>query len=359
MNFGGNSGRYSMRDHEKNIRVIDTRVHVGLVTRNIVIKGEGMKTSHIQKNEKYPEKCLSNEKKDTLDGEDTWQFGNVGSRGSANCMFRMGCVVNIDGVEMRNMGSPGNSGEYVFHFHCMGYAQSFNAYLPDYTGTDDVTSKRYANISNCSMVQCPSCLVVLHGTSEVVCKNNISLLSYNTAYCLESNGERFNRFEHQLSIGMMWSKDDNAFNAMFKSSVYWLKNSCNEVVRCVTCCSPRPMMGVWIIPQHISGMKNMSDICPGDKDLELPANITHEIMDGPWFGPNQFSWNPKTAWAPPSYYKKGLVNINNCAAYSHTNATNTVFPMLDNVFYNIAGGFTSYVACSPNVPCCTLVITHI
>ena len=464
MNFGGNSGRYSMRDTDKNIRVIDTRVHVGLLTRNIVIKGEilhgpgtggmnNMKTSQELK-EKYPEeaqykgnigtcscgmkcvpdynvnrsaewnrKILAEEcfkrrdeglaipwdgKKDTRDPEymkfftsyrhcscpkqvpgtsfytidkpqlpeemygeprGMWQMGSAGWRGSnsigsANCMFRMGCVVNIDGVEMRSMGAPGNTGnlgEYVFHFHCMGYAQSFNAYLPDYKGIDDVTSKRYSSISNCSMVQCPSRLIVLHGTSEVVCKNNVSLLSYNSAYFLESGGERFNRFEHQLSIGVMLcrpSKYDNSsplfpigsFDS-FQSSVYWLKNSCNEVVRCVTCCSPRPMIGVWIIPQHISGMKNMSDICPGDKDLELPANITQEIMDGPQFGPNQFSWNPKTAWAPPSYYKKGLVNINNCATYSHTNATNPVFPMLDNVFYNIAGGFTSYVAFSPNVPC--------
>ena len=289
----------------------------------------------------------------------TWQLGSEGWSGSnaigaANCMFRMGSMVTIDGVQARNMGAPGNTGNlgaYVFHFHLAGYTKSFDSY----------GGKRFSCIRNCSMVQCPSRLIVLHGTSEVMCINNISLLSFNSAYFLESGGERFNRFEHQLAIGVMLcraNKYDNpspimplaSFDA-FQSSVYWLKNSCNEVVRCVTCCSPRPMVGIWFIPQQVSTMSSMADICPGDEERLLPSSITNQIMSGPEYGPNGGTWNPKKAWAPSSYFYKGLTDKDNCSMYSHSNEVNPSFRMLDNVFYNIAGGFTSYVAMSPNVPC--------
>ena len=80
--------------------------------------------------------CREDKPEDIKSGH--WIFGSSKKSGcnaihGGHQMFRYGSSVRLDGVEMKYLGTPpnfGTVGQYPVHFHMAGYAKSFKEFLP-------------------------------------------------------------------------------------------------------------------------------------------------------------------------------------------------------------------------------------
>ena len=221
-----------------------------------------------------------------------WQLGTAGWTGAnallgAQTMFRYGSSTVIDGVQSIGMGIAANSGNisaYAFHYHLAGWTRSFDRYLPDteqryvndtQTTYGQTTLGREAALRNSVIQQCASRVVSVQGTNETQISNNLTFLTYGSAFFLEEGVERHNTFDHNLSIATMLCRPsyfDNPSSILpytsFDSSaasVYWLKNDRNTCARNVVTACPRPVVAVWLINQKIATMYH------GDPERKLPA----------------------------------------------------------------------------------------
>jgi len=89
-----------------------------------------------------------------------WMFGTELLSGCQSIhgghqMFMYGCCVSLDGVEIKYMGTPANFGKiarYPVHFHLAGFSKSFKSYLPkkgtNSLGGSDKSTVEYDTIYN-------------------------------------------------------------------------------------------------------------------------------------------------------------------------------------------------------------------
>ena len=261
---------------QANTIFVDTRVHVALLTRNIVIqpevnasgKGQGMNmwyndmsdlSSSERVNDQWigsggsvvcsyapPGKTSGSENitpqcydpvfnKDpevnTFCGE-TRPVANDRIRGnfihgtasitSANAilgchaMFRMGSNVQIDSVEVFRGGLAGNVGQigrYPLHFHMAGFTSNFLAYRPADARNID---KRQGLIANCSVYCSFNRWIVAHGTMEATVRNNVGFISRGSGYFVEDGIESIT-FEHNIGCATLKCQADEYYNPVFNS----------------------------------------------------------------------------------------------------------------------------------------------
>ena len=251
---------------------IDTNLHVGLLTRNIVV------TSEFQTNKETDQGCNRwwQDVKETYDtssfigppgsvacnynysgqtgtdisqlcydprksgvdvsshfcgvekpgpAQGSWMFGTAGLNGcnaihGGQQMFRYGSSARLDGVEVRYMGTPGNFGsigQYGIHFHLSGFIKSFRGYLMGETKygkpkEDDILFRREGEILNNSIWCMFSRWVTTHGTHEANIKNNVGFVCYGSGYFVEDGTEIDNTFEHNTAICCLTANKNDYWN---------------------------------------------------------------------------------------------------------------------------------------------------
>jgi hypothetical protein len=292
-----------------------------------------------------------------------WQLGTAGMKGAnailgSHTMFRYGSSSLLDGVELHRLGinsASGNIGAYCIHYHMAGWVSSFDEYLGP-------QAKREGTVRNCSIWQSASRVVSLHGSNEVQIKNNVSFLTYGSAWFTEEGNERLNVFEHNLCAATMllrWSDFDNPSKLIASAgfdvnnaSCFWIKNNQNAMVRNVACCCPRPVVGFWPIAQSIASGHNAASVCVGDPVRKLPSLAASWCASG-GPAPDRFALGPSgyhaPCWAPESYYLKGRTTLQGCAAESNDNIS-AFYALSDNVAYSLltfCNVYISFYACKP------------
>ena len=270
-----------------------------------------------------------------------WTYGTEGLRGSnaiagGHIMGLYGASLVVRNAELRRLGQPGNFGKigrYPVHFHLFGYARSFQGY----TGTG---ARREGVVEDCSIWSSLSRFVAIHGAHEVGVVNNVCFWSLASGIFTEDGTESNNTIEHNLVCGVHYCMPNQHFNPgdgrqifghvssdTVLSSAVWLKSNNNACLRNVLCCSPSPVIGIWSVPQDIRKLRGPSSFCRGDKELGLPAlGVT---TNG-------------TCWSPGSMVASGVCSPDGSVWYGTTNGTIPYFRLMDNVCYNMAGYWSEF-----------------
>ncbi|WP_108802454.1 G8 domain-containing protein [Aquimarina sp. Aq107] len=168
---------------------MDTRVEVGLLSRNITIQG----------------------------GNDTTDANRYG----AHVMIMNGSTGNADNVEFFRMGQGGTLGRYPWHWHLLGAAGN----------------GQY--ISNCSIRKSYNRAITVHGTWGTLVDNNVAYDHRGHGIFLEDGSEIDNVFSNNL---VLLSKKPLAQDALLDSdfdfsepqnaspSAFWITNPDNNFI---------------------------------------------------------------------------------------------------------------------------------
>ncbi|KAM8972296.1 cell surface hyaluronidase CEMIP2-like [Pelodytes ibericus] len=145
---------------------IDMRAEVGLLTRNIVIKGE---------------------MEDSCYGHNHCQFFNYDTFGGQIKIQRRFSSVHLSGIEIRHMGQQ-LLGSYPIHFHINGAVDEEGGYNhPTY-------------IDNIAIHHCFSRCVAIHGTHGLLVKDTVGYDTLGHCFFLEDGVEQRNTFYHNLGL---------------------------------------------------------------------------------------------------------------------------------------------------------------
>ncbi|KAG8575321.1 hypothetical protein GDO81_009514 [Engystomops pustulosus] len=145
---------------------VDMRAEVGLLTRNIVIKGE-MESS-----------CY---------GDNHCQFFNYDTFGGQIKVQRHFTSVHLSGVEVTHMGQQ-ILGSYPVHFHMTGAVDEEGGYNPP------------TYIDNLAIHHCFSRCVAIHGTHGLLIRDTIGYDTLGHCFFLEDGVEQKNTFYHNLGL---------------------------------------------------------------------------------------------------------------------------------------------------------------
>ncbi|MEE6503771.1 hypothetical protein FKM82_004941 [Ascaphus truei] len=145
---------------------IDMRAEVGLLTRNILIKGE-MEDSCYGQNQCH-----------------FFNFDTFGGQIKIQCHF---ASVHMSGVELTKMGQQ-VLGSYPVHFHMVGAVDEEGEYNPP------------TYIDNLAIHHCFSRCVAIHGTHGLLVKDTIGYDTLGHCFFLEDGVEQRNTFYHNLGL---------------------------------------------------------------------------------------------------------------------------------------------------------------
>ena len=239
-------------------RVVDERAEVGLLSRNIVIRGPDASSS---------------------DG-----FGG-------HVMVMEGGRARIEGVELENMGQANMLRRYPVHFHMEGSAP--DSYLK--------RSSIHHSFNRC---------VVIHGTNELTIRGNVCFDHVGHGFFLEDGAERDNLIAGNLGLGTR-GNSDGLLPSDRRPATFWITNPDNVVKDNVAAGSEG--FGFWYaLPEHPTGLSNQQDIWPRRTPLgEFSGNVAHSngdtglnVDDGPgpdgrtgstWYRPVADPTNPNSA----------------------------------------------------------------
>lgn len=164
-----------------------------------------------------------NNKKPTPIQKGHWIFGTEHLQGcnaihGGHQKFRNGSSVKLDAVELKNLGSPGNFGvigRYPLHFHLGGFVKSWKGYLPRDGPTPRASDRvfcRDSSVMNCTIWRCLSRWFATDGTHEIDVKNNVGFICYGSGYFIEDGTEIDNVFEHNMAIACLTASKHEYWN---------------------------------------------------------------------------------------------------------------------------------------------------
>uniref|UniRef100_A0A8C5M8K1 G8 domain-containing protein n=1 Tax=Leptobrachium leishanense TaxID=445787 RepID=A0A8C5M8K1_9ANUR len=145
---------------------IDMRAEVGLLTRNIVIRGE---------------------MEDSCYGHNHCQFFNFDTFGGQIKIQRHFRSVHLSGIELKHMGQQ-LLGSYPVHFHITGVVDEEGGYNPP------------TYVDNLAIHHCFSRCVAIHGTHGLLVKDTIGYDTLGHCFFLEDGVEQRNTFYHNLGL---------------------------------------------------------------------------------------------------------------------------------------------------------------
>eukprot|EP01121_Diplochlamys_sp_Union-15-3_P010039 TRINITY_DN2772_c0_g1_i3.p1 TRINITY_DN2772_c0_g1~~TRINITY_DN2772_c0_g1_i3.p1 ORF type:complete len:904 (-),score=171.24 TRINITY_DN2772_c0_g1_i3:861-3572(-) len=154
---------------------IDIRAEVGLLTRNIVIKGDISGTA----------------------GDDHW---------GGHVMVHEGGELRIEGVELFFVGQKDQLGRYPIHFHVAG--QRPLSYVKK-------------NAIHDTFQRC----VTMHGTSDVLIEENVAFNSSGHCYFVEDGNEQYNVFNKNLGIT---ARKHTLLKSDSQPAIFWITNPSNH-----------------------------------------------------------------------------------------------------------------------------------
>jgi hypothetical protein len=207
-------------------RTVDERAEVGLLSRNIVIRGA--------------------------------EAGSDGGFGS-HLMVMEGGEARIDGVEFNNVGQRNILRRYPVHFHMDGRAPE--SYL------------KRSSIHNSSN-RC----VTVHGTSGLRIQNNVCFDHVGHGFFLEDGAETDNIISGNLGLGTR-SVDEGLLPSDRRAATFWITNPDNVVRNNVAAGSEG--IGFWYaLPEHPTGLSESDSIWPRRTPLgAFDGNVAHSNGD--------------------------------------------------------------------------------
>ncbi|KAG8440633.1 hypothetical protein GDO86_006400 [Hymenochirus boettgeri] len=216
---------------------VDMRAEVGLLSRNIVIKGKMEQTCYNASVCEY------------------FDFDTFGGHIKVKRGFK---AVHIEGIELKHMGQQ-TMGHYPVHFHTAGDVDEKGGYFPP-TYVKDLSI--HHTFSRC---------VTVHATNGLMVKDVVGYDSLGHCFFTEDGPEERNTFDHCLGLltkaGTLLPSDRD--NTMCKSirdgsypgyvakprqecnavSTFWMANPNNNLINCSAAGSEET--GFWFIFHHV------------------------------------------------------------------------------------------------------------
>ena len=199
----------------------------------------------------------------------------------------------FDGVELYQMGLPGNCGslgQYSIHFHCAGWGPRFK----EYAKKGAVRHLRFCNSSNWRSY---SRWLVLHGTNFAHVCNNVFCTGMGNGIFLEDGVEHNNSIEHNLICNcVMTGRGTEVLNVYegetqnpsaiignggfdnYPVASIWLTNTYNFIFRNVICNNATSGVAVWVIPINPRTKSGPGNLCTGHVDLKLPGLVGKALV---------------------------------------------------------------------------------
>ncbi|WP_027480947.1 G8 domain-containing protein [Deinococcus pimensis] len=238
-------------------RTLDERAEVGLLSRNVVVRGETASSAS--------------------------GFGG-------HVMVMTGSTARVEGAELTRMGQKGVTRRYPIHFHMLG----------DAPGSYVRGSSLHGLFNRC---------VTVHGTNRVTLDGNVAYGTIGHCFFLEDGAETGNQITNNLALGTR-RPDKNAGETAIlptdtEPATFWITNPANTVRGNVAAGSDGT--GFWYaLPEHPTGLSaaNGGSVWPRRTPLgEFSGNVAHSNgstglnVDG---GPNASTLAAETTWYRPS-----------------------------------------------------------
>lgn len=207
-------------------RSVDERAEVGLLSRNITIRGD----------------------QSSADGG----FGG-------HMMIMGGATARIEGVEFENMGQRKRLRRYPVHFHMDGPAP--DSYLK--------RSSIHHSFNRC---------VVVHGTHQLRVKGNVCYEHIGHGFFLEDGVETDNVFTGNLGLGTK-EIENGLLPSDRRPATFWITNPDNVVNNNVAAGSDG--IGFWYaLPKHPTGLSTTESVWPRRTPLaSFKGNVAHSNSD--------------------------------------------------------------------------------
>uniref|UniRef100_A0A9J7Z378 hyaluronoglucosaminidase n=1 Tax=Cyprinus carpio carpio TaxID=630221 RepID=A0A9J7Z378_CYPCA len=231
---------------------VDMRAEVGLLTRNILIRGEMEPT------------CYGNE------ACKFFSFDTFGGHLKTERGFRS---VHVEGVEFKHMGQQ-SMGHYPVHFHMNGDVDKKGGYDPP-TYVKDLSI--HHTFSRC---------VTVHGTNGLLVKDVVGYDALGHCFFTEDGPEERNTFDHCLGLlvkasTLLPSDRDSKMcrditNGAYPgyvakprqdcsaTSTFWMANPNNNLINCAAAGSEET--GFWFIFHHVPTGPSEGMYSPGKSE---------------------------------------------------------------------------------------------
>uniref|UniRef100_A0AAX7VCM5 hyaluronoglucosaminidase n=1 Tax=Astatotilapia calliptera TaxID=8154 RepID=A0AAX7VCM5_ASTCA len=228
---------------------VDMRAEVGLLSRNILLRGE-MEPS-----------CYGNE------ACKFFNFDTFGGHLKVEHGFR---AVHISGMELQHMGQQ-TMGHYPVHFHMNGDVDERGGYDPP-TSVSDLSI--HHSFSRC---------VTIHGSNGLMVKDVVGYDTLGHCFFTEDGPEERNTFEHCLGLmvraGTLLPSDrdskmcrditDGAYPGYVPNprqdcsatSTFWIANPNNNLINCAAAGSEET--GFWFLFHHMATGPSNGSYSPG------------------------------------------------------------------------------------------------
>ena len=203
-------------------RTLDERAEVGLITHNVVVRGDSA-------------------------SEIAGHGGHI--------MVLPGASAHLDGVELHRMGQRGRLARYPFHWHVAGQVP----------GQYVVRSSVWHSYNRC---------MTIHGTHDARLEDNVCYDHEGHGYFLEDGIETGNTLKHNLAV---YDHPGSILHSDASPTSFWITNPDNTFEYNVAAGSMG--QGYWIAPPlHPTGMSATEAIWPSNTPLRrFHGNVAHSI----------------------------------------------------------------------------------
>uniref|UniRef100_A0AAQ4Q2B2 hyaluronoglucosaminidase n=1 Tax=Gasterosteus aculeatus aculeatus TaxID=481459 RepID=A0AAQ4Q2B2_GASAC len=238
---------------------VDMRAEVGLLSRNILLRGE-MESG-----------CYGNE------ACKFFEFDTFGGHLKVERGFR---VVHISGMELQHMGQQ-TMGHYPIHFHMNGDVDEKGGYDPP------------TSVSNLSIHHSFSRCVTIHSSSGLLVKDVVGYDILGHCFFTEDGPEERNTFDHCLGLMVRAGtllpsdRDGKIRNCISSStfsiplnpishvatSTFWIANPNNNLINCAAAGSEET--GFWFIFHHVPTGPSEGLYSPGQTEHTPMGKFTN------------------------------------------------------------------------------------
>ncbi|GCC19600.1 hypothetical protein chiPu_0000096 [Chiloscyllium punctatum] len=246
--------------------VFEARAEVGLLTRNIVVRG----SNQVEWNDRI-EACPKGFNTGEFATQTCFQgrFGEeIGSDQFGGCiMFHNPqpskdlVVGRIEYVEIYHAGQAFRLGRYPIHWHLMG----------------DLRYKSY--VRGCAIHQTFNRAVTIHGTHHLLVEGNVAYNIMGGAFFIEDGIEQGNVLQYNLAV--MVRQSTSLLNDDLTPAAFWVTNPSNTIRH--NAAAGGTHFGFWYrLLEHPDGPSYTPDVCP--RNLPLGQFLNNTVHSQGWYG---------------------------------------------------------------------------
>ncbi|XP_072425699.1 fibrocystin-L-like [Chiloscyllium punctatum] len=246
--------------------VFEARAEVGLLTRNIVVRG----SNQVEWNDRI-EACPEGFNTGEFATQTCFQgrFGEeIGSDQFGGCiMFHNPqpskdlVVGRIEYVEIYHAGQAFRLGRYPIHWHLMG----------------DLRYKSY--VRGCAIHQTFNRAVTIHGTHHLLVEGNVAYNIMGGAFFIEDGIEQGNVLQYNLAV--MVRQSTSLLNDDLTPAAFWVTNPSNTIRH--NAAAGGTHFGFWYrLLEHPDGPSYTPDVCP--RNLPLGQFLNNTVHSQGWYG---------------------------------------------------------------------------